>query len=138
MNLCGLQFTSDAIDRVHRMIEQPTASRRSLARGLCQCMDWKSASGRLKKTACRDCSDVKSQGTGRNVSIGRLYSLNSCLVPLRITNSEHKPPVQHSLILDIHSSCWLWLYPGETSVILGIPLLCSYRLSKIRIRHKKN
>ena len=54
MRICGLEFTSDAIDRVRQTLdEKPWTSRRSVARNLCQWMHWKAASGRAKEAACR-------------------------------------------------------------------------------------
>ena len=54
MRICGLEFTSDAIDWIsQRLDEEPLTSRRSLARDLCQRMGWKAASGRPKEMVCR-------------------------------------------------------------------------------------
>jgi hypothetical protein len=54
MHICGLEFTSDAIDWIsQRLDEEPLTSRRSLARDLCQRMGWKAASGRPKEMVCR-------------------------------------------------------------------------------------
>ncbi len=54
MRIFGLDFTSDTIQRVRKWLDDsPSISRRSLARHICQLMDWKAASGKLKETTCR-------------------------------------------------------------------------------------
>ena len=54
MQIYGLEFTSDTIQRIHQTLsDTPQISRRGLARRICEWMDWKAASGRYKKTTCR-------------------------------------------------------------------------------------
>jgi len=54
MQVYGLDFTSETLYRIRqRLVDRPSMSRRSLARQICQLMDWKAASGRLKEAACR-------------------------------------------------------------------------------------
>ena len=54
MRVHGLEFTSETIERIQRTLRQsPLVSRRSLARSVCQWMDWRSASGRFKEAVCR-------------------------------------------------------------------------------------
>lgn len=52
--MCGLEFTSDTIHRIHQMLDETTlVSRRSLARRVCEWMDWKAANGKFKEAVCR-------------------------------------------------------------------------------------
>src|SRR3989339_613636 len=54
MRVCGLEFTSDTIHRIgQRLEETPSVSKRSLARCVCEWMNWIADSGRPKETACR-------------------------------------------------------------------------------------
>jgi len=54
MRRCGLDFASESIDWIRQKLrEEPSTSRRSLARDLCDRMGWKAASGRAKEAACR-------------------------------------------------------------------------------------
>ena len=51
---CGLEFRSDTIHRIRQALDEtPSISRRSLARRVCEWMDWRAASGRLKEAVCR-------------------------------------------------------------------------------------
>jgi hypothetical protein len=62
MRRCGLEFRTETIDRIRTTLaETPTLSKRSLARSVCEWMDWRSASGRLKEAACRKALTVLSQ-----------------------------------------------------------------------------
>lgn len=62
MRICGLEFTSGVIDLIGQTLDTiPSISRRSLARRVCDRMDWKAASGRPKETACRKALDILSQ-----------------------------------------------------------------------------
>ena len=54
MQACGLKFTADTIQWVREALDQtPSISRRALSRGLCEAMDWRSATGKLKELNCR-------------------------------------------------------------------------------------
>ena len=54
MKVCGLEFTSDALQLIRETLDDvPSISRRSLARRVCERMEWRGASGRLKDAACR-------------------------------------------------------------------------------------
>lgn len=62
MRVCGLNFTSDTIHNIRQtLIKTPLTSKRSLARQICQWMDWRAASGRLKEAACRKALGVLNE-----------------------------------------------------------------------------
>lgn len=54
MRICGLEFNRDVIHRIRQILDgTPSISRRSLARQVCECNEWKASSGRHKEVACR-------------------------------------------------------------------------------------
>jgi hypothetical protein len=54
MRVCGLEFTTDTIHRIDQVLDEtPSISRRSLARRICEWMDWRAANGKLKEAVCR-------------------------------------------------------------------------------------
>ena len=62
MKTCGLEFRTETLDRIRAMLaERPSMSKRSLARSVCEWMDWRSAGGRLKEAACRMALRVLAQ-----------------------------------------------------------------------------
>lgn len=62
MRICGLEFTSSVIDLIGQTLNViPSISRRSLARDICDRMEWKATSGRPKETACRKALDVLNE-----------------------------------------------------------------------------
>lgn len=59
MRVYGLQFTSDSVHRITEILDkEPSISRRSLARRVCEWMKWKSISGRFKDAVCRKALSV--------------------------------------------------------------------------------
>ena len=84
MRAYGLEFTSETIDRIQQTLhEAPSVSKRFLARSVCQWMDWRAASGRLKEAVCRKALTVlDGQGyidLGKHQVVGK-------------TKHEPKPP----------------------------------------------
>jgi hypothetical protein len=54
MRICGLTFTEETIEDIQRTVdENSTISRRSLSKHLCESLDWRSVTGRLKEVSCR-------------------------------------------------------------------------------------
>jgi len=54
MEIYGQWFSSDVVERINRRVaECPDISRRALSREVCEWLDWRSASGRLKDMSCR-------------------------------------------------------------------------------------
>jgi len=52
--VCGQEFTPELLDRIQRgVIGEPGLSRRALSRRVCEWLDWRSRSGRLKEMSCR-------------------------------------------------------------------------------------
>jgi hypothetical protein len=64
MKIHGLEFTSDLIHRISETLDStPSISRRSLARSICEWMDWTAVSGKPKETVCRKALTVlESEG----------------------------------------------------------------------------
>ena len=84
MRAYGLEFTSETIDRIQQTLhEAPSVSKRFLARSVCQWMDWRAVSGRLKEAVCRKALTVlDGQGyidLGKHQVVGK-------------TKHEPKPP----------------------------------------------
>jgi hypothetical protein len=62
MQVCGLEFGSETIQGIRRsLVDSPAMSRRSLARDVCERMNWVAASGRLKEAACRKALGILGQ-----------------------------------------------------------------------------
>src|SRR5664279_1533357 len=54
MKICGLSFTEETIGDIQCTVDaNPAISRRSLSKRLCELLDWRSATGRLKEISCR-------------------------------------------------------------------------------------
>jgi hypothetical protein len=54
MWLCGQYFNREIIDRIQATVEsEPEISRRALSRQVCECLGWRSATGKLKEMSCR-------------------------------------------------------------------------------------
>jgi hypothetical protein len=54
MKICGLPFTEETIGDIQRTVDaDPATSRRLLSKRLCELLDWRSATGRLKEISCR-------------------------------------------------------------------------------------
>lgn len=54
MKIFGLPFTKETIGNIQRTVDaNPAISRRSLSKRLCELLDWRSATGRLKEITCR-------------------------------------------------------------------------------------
>jgi hypothetical protein len=54
MELCGQYFSTELIDRIGETLEvEPSISRRSMSRQVCEWLDWRAANGKLKEVSCR-------------------------------------------------------------------------------------
>ena len=54
MLVCGQHFTDEVIRKIHRTVEtEPTISRRSLSLRVCEWLNWKDPTGKLKEMSCR-------------------------------------------------------------------------------------
>jgi Domain of unknown function (DUF4338) len=54
MLMCGKEFTGEVIERIQKTIEsEPAISRRTLARRVCEWLEWKDLMGRPKEMSCR-------------------------------------------------------------------------------------
>lgn len=54
MNICGQSFSPETLGRIQRLIDDtPGISRRALSRTVCQWLDWRHRTGRLKDMSCR-------------------------------------------------------------------------------------
>ena len=54
MNICGQIFSDETVARIQLLVDDtPTISRRSLSRTVCQWLNWRHPTGRLKDMSCR-------------------------------------------------------------------------------------
>ena len=54
MQLCGREFTGEAIARIEEMVgANPALSRRALSLRVCEWLQWRSINGKLKEVSCR-------------------------------------------------------------------------------------
>ncbi len=54
MRLCGQRFTPEMIRRIAVTVEsEPSISRRSLSRRVCEWLDWRAPNGKLREVSCR-------------------------------------------------------------------------------------
>lgn len=54
LSVCGQQFSSSVIDRITAVVAaEPTMTRGALSRRVCEWLDWRSQTGKLKEVSCR-------------------------------------------------------------------------------------
>jgi hypothetical protein len=54
MRICGQEFSSSLLERIGGLLsEEPGISRTSLARKVCEWLDWRSSNGGFQKGGCR-------------------------------------------------------------------------------------
>jgi hypothetical protein len=54
MRLCGQRFTPEIVGRIAATVEtEPSISRRSLSRRVCEWLDWRAPNGKLREVSCR-------------------------------------------------------------------------------------
>ena len=54
MELCGQYFSTELIDRIGETLQaEPSVSRRTLSRRVCEWSDWRSPNGKLREVSCR-------------------------------------------------------------------------------------
>jgi hypothetical protein len=91
MKICGLSFTEETIGDIQRTVNaNPAVSRRSLSKRLCELLDWRSATGRLKEISCRKAVSILHR---RNLV--RLPEAAS--VPGFQVRSARKPFIRHAV-----------------------------------------
>lgn len=139
MRVLGFEFAQSMLRDINATVAMnPSVSRRHLARSVCESMNWRSCSGRLKETACRKALMLLNQEgvihlPPCNAPPACLHIKRSCPIPLRDTSVscslDELGPVEITMIRSRYSKeAKTWKTVMDTHHYLGAGPLCGAQL----------
>jgi hypothetical protein len=144
MRICGLEFSKNTIQRIKQAVaDVPVVTKRTIARRVCEWMDWRAVNGKLKETACRKALAVlEKQGaislptSGGTAHVGTVNNISkriSSIKPATVACELNElGPIEIKLVKSRYSKdAKVWKFLMDEHHYLGSGPLCGAQLRYI-------